>query len=85
MLNATSGEKSFDVRVHYKTVSSSNCNETFWNGELTVKDNVTGVRRVTGDASVRETRLERSLEIGTIRSIRVGIEADCCRKGVTVR
>ena len=68
-----------------ENVSRSNCNETFWNGEFTVKDNVTGVRRVTGDANVRETRLERPLEIGTIRSIRLGIEADCCRKGVTVR
>ena len=50
-----------------------------------MKDNVTGVRRVTGDAHVREIDYVRPLEIGTIRALRVGIEADCCREGVTLR
>lgn len=50
-----------------------------------MKDNVTGLRRVTGDAHVRATHYVRPLEIGTIRSLRVGVEADCCQKGVTLR
>ena len=50
-----------------------------------MKDNVTGVRRVTGNAHVRTIDYFRPLEIGTIRSLRVGVEADCCQKGVTLR
>ena len=50
-----------------------------------MKDNVTGVRRVISNAHVRATDFMRPLEIGTIRALRVGIEADCCQKGVTLR
>ena len=50
-----------------------------------MKDNVTGVRKVTGGANVRATDYFRPLEIGTIRTLRVGVEADSCQKGVTLR
>ena len=73
------------IRITNENCINSNCNETYWNGELTVKDNVTGVRRVISNAHVRATDFMRPLEIGTIRALRVGIEADCCQKGVTLR
>ena len=51
-----------------------------------MKDNVTGVRRVgEGGGGVESVAYERPLVIGTIRAVRVGVRADCCQRGVTLR
>ncbi len=56
---------------------------------MRVRDPVTGLRRVTPadeDApAISEVVYAEPLVIGTIREVTVGVEANCCERGVALR
>jgi hypothetical protein len=58
-----------------------------WHGEVTVRDNVTGLRRIVEPEDANDVTIDflRPLVIGSIKEVTVGVEATCCDRGVLVR